>query len=187
VQPPRGPSLDPWALRCCSAGPGRAALGFISRRKFYSCNYTAVNCTEPGSREGEQPPAHEQKDTFTPSFVFAPAQPRLCSDSVLQQSPLARTRLLHLRGLRGDPRWVCLWPSPHGWGPEPGCAGCRRHQRSARSSVRKGHPETPPPAAPPARKHPQALPPKRSGFPVTRLRWKQILSPGSVRGKGKLH
>lgn len=40
---------------------------------------------------------------------------------------------------------------------------------------------------PPARKHPQALPPKRSGFLVIWLRWKQILVPGSMRAKGKLH
>lgn len=47
---------------------------------------------------------------------------------------------------------------------------------------------TPPPprAAPPACKHPQALSPKRSGFPVIWPRWKQILVPGSKRVKGKL-
>lgn len=39
----------------------------------------------------------------------------------------------------------------------------------------------PPGAAPPAREHPWALPPKRSGFPVVWLMWKRIRSPRGQR------
>lgn len=36
---------------------------------IYCCNYTAVNRTKTSSCEGEQPPAHEQEDMFTPLFA----------------------------------------------------------------------------------------------------------------------
>lgn len=166
---PRGSSSEPRARHCCSVGPGGAALGFVSRRKFYCCNYTAVRCAKTSSHEGEQPPAHEQENVFTPLFAGAfPSCPALaCSDPTPQQSPLARTCLIHLRGLRGDPGRVCMWPSPHGWGPEPGCAGCQGHQRNACSSICKGHPEhaAPTPGCASCLQAPPGSSPKAIRFP----------------------
>lgn len=87
--------------RCGSVGLGRAALGFISTRKFYRRNYTAVNCTKTGSREGEEPPAPGQEDTLTPLFARCfSLLPNLGSLSPApQRSPSTRTRLVHRRGL----------------------------------------------------------------------------------------
>lgn len=130
------------------AGPGRAALAFISTGKFYCCNYGAVNCIESSSGKGEQPPARE--GTFTPCSAgrfLPPARPGLAPAPAPSPRAILGTSKASEVTLGGFPAPSC------GWGPEPSC---------------EGHPDQPdlPSAASPALNPPTALPLPRSGFPV---------------------
>lgn len=64
MRQPMGPFLNHRHSSHSPVGPGRATLGFISRNKFYCCNYIAVNCAKTGSSEDKQPPAGGHVHTF---------------------------------------------------------------------------------------------------------------------------